>query len=289
MGAVAFRQHERVLQVSRRKPGGGLQHAGHRPGHRPASRRTTPASASTGRERDDHVPDSGALAVVALAGRGRGGRAAAQPLDRRELAGAGRRPERRRRGDVDRHRQPRRPAGRAAVRDRASGDFGRGRDHLRSPATEHDSITGLRAAVGDGGQTAVVWSRPTVVPQTVVEVERARAGRDLRRTTAASISDSIAAAATEPAVAVGADGRCDRPVDERRQRQVSTRSTARGRRLELEQQASQTGATGEHAGRRRRAERPVVAAWVSERRHRSAARPPAAARSPASRRSRVLA
>ena len=84
----------------------------------------------------------------------------------------------------------------AAVRTGPSGDFGAS-EVISFTGNGAGSVTGLDAAVGDGGQIAVAWSRTNVVPQTVVEVNERAPGGNFDDN-GGSVSDTLQGAATEP-------------------------------------------------------------------------------------------
>ena len=93
---------------------------------------------------------------------------------------------------------------RAAARDGAGGSFGPG-NVISFLGNNPDQFTGLRAAVGDSGHAAVIWSRTNGVAQRIVEVnDRAPGGSFALNGTSLS---SAVGSQLEPAIAVGADGR----------------------------------------------------------------------------------
>lgn len=100
------------------------------------------------------------------------------------------------------------PRVRAAVRPGPSGDFG-------TPAPISDlgdgpvpAITGLHAAVGDGGHATVVWSRDTLTNNLILVEANERAPGGSFTSNGISISSTLAPAlSTEPVVAVDAAGR----------------------------------------------------------------------------------
>ncbi len=94
----------------------------------------------------------------------------------------------------------------AAVRPGAAGSFGAG-GAIAPAGNGLLTVSGLRAAVGDGGQVAVIWSRTNLVPQTLVEVNSQAAGGTMNPGTSQNVSNSLSGTAIEPAIAVGADAR----------------------------------------------------------------------------------
>jgi hypothetical protein len=97
---------------------------------------------------------------------------------------------------------------RAAVRPGPSGDFGGATtisDFGDGPAP---TITGLRAAVGDGGHATVAWARDTLTPNIIVLEANERAPGGNFSATGTPLSPAVAPdLSSEPAVAVDRSGR----------------------------------------------------------------------------------